>query len=59
LAGLFIGPFALAVAVLPPVTRAGHFIQCPICREVIAEGAERCRYCQEPLVPISARSAQT
>ncbi|GAB4282133.1 MAG: hypothetical protein Kow0092_37230 [Deferrisomatales bacterium] len=52
LAGLFIGPFALVVAVLPPVARAGQFVHCPECAEVIRAGARRCRYCGEALRPL-------
>lgn len=45
-AGMFLGPFALIVAFLPPVERAGMFTKCPACREVIREDAEACRYCR-------------
>ena len=44
-AGMFLGPFALIVAALPPVERAGMFFRCPACREVIHQEAATCRYC--------------
>jgi hypothetical protein len=46
LAGTFIGPFALVVAFLPPVTREGMYVQCPACKEVIRADAATCRYCR-------------
>jgi hypothetical protein len=45
MAGMFLGPFALVVAALPPVARGGMFVKCPQCREVIREDASTCRYC--------------
>ncbi len=45
-AGLLIGPFALVVAALPPVIRAGQFKRCLGCAEIIPEDAIRCRHCQ-------------
>ena len=45
-AGMFLGPFALVVAALPPVERSGMYFLCPACREVIREGAATCRHCQ-------------
>ncbi len=45
LAGLLLGPFALIVAVLPPVPREGHYVRCPACCEVIRAEASLCRYC--------------
>ncbi len=49
LAGTFVGPFALVVALLPPVTREGMFAKCPACREVIHQDAAACRYCHAVL----------
>jgi hypothetical protein len=49
LSGMFLGPFALVVAFLPPVARHGMFSQCPACREVIREDAVTCRYCHSGL----------
>lgn len=45
LAGMFIGPFALVVALLPPVARDGMYATCPACKEVIRAEAAACRYC--------------
>lgn len=45
LAGTFIGPFALVVALLPPVMREGMFANCPSCKEVIRAEASTCRFC--------------
>jgi len=45
LAGLLIGPFALMVAALPNVPRAGQFKRCGSCGEVIREDARICRFC--------------
>jgi hypothetical protein len=47
--GMFIGPFALVVAVLPPIEREGMFQRCPACKEVIRAGAGTCRYCHTAL----------
>jgi hypothetical protein len=51
LAGTFIGPFALVVAFLPPVSREGMFAQCPSCKEVIRADAATCRYCHVIVQP--------
>lgn len=45
IAGMFVGPFALVVAFLPPVTRDGMFEACPACREVVHADAGTCRFC--------------
>lgn len=47
--GMFLGPFALIVAFLPPVAREGMYVRCPSCREIIRAGAVTCRYCQTAL----------
>ncbi len=49
LAGMFIGPFALVVALLPPVAREGMYGSCPVCKEVIRADAVSCRYCHAAL----------
>lgn len=46
LAGIFLGPFSLVVALLPPEEREGMYARCPACREVIREDAVTCRYCR-------------
>ena len=43
-AGLIIGPFALIVAVLPPIAREGKLVECPSCLEVSPLGARICRH---------------
>jgi len=48
LAGLFIGPFALVVALLPRAPREGRFVRCPACLEVIRVDAAVCRFCGAP-----------
>ena len=45
LAGLFIGPFALVVALLPRAPREGRFARCPACLEAIRADAAVCRFC--------------
>jgi hypothetical protein len=50
--GMFLGPFALVVALLPPVQRDGMYSRCPACREVIREDAAMCRYCHTTLANI-------
>ena len=51
MAGVFLGPFALIVAFLPPLERVGLFFRCPACKEVIREGAGTCRFCRTALDP--------
>jgi hypothetical protein len=50
LAGMFLGPFALIVAFLPPVERPGMYVRCPSCKEVIRQEAATCRYCHSGIV---------
>jgi hypothetical protein len=57
-AGMFVGPFALVVAFLPPVSREGMYTTCPACCEVIREEAGTCRYCGSLVAP-AARSELT
>ncbi len=45
LAGFLVGPFALAVMVLPTLPRQGRFAECPACLEVVRQEATVCRYC--------------
>ena len=49
-AGTFLGPFALVVALLPPTERAGMFVKCSACREVVMADAATCRYCRASIV---------
>ena len=48
-AGMFLGPFALVVAFLPPVQREGMYVRCPACQEIIRDNASTCRYCHSML----------
>lgn len=57
-AGMLVGPFALVVAFLPSVPRAGVTVACPNCAEVIRVGATTCRHCGQLLVRSSARGAR-
>ena len=50
LTGMFLGPFALIVAFLPPVERYGKFVKCPCCKEVIRQDADICRFCHNGIV---------
>jgi len=45
LLGMVIGPFALVVALLPPVARERITMACPHCAEVLPWAARVCRYC--------------
>ena len=45
LAGVFVGPFSLAVWALPTLPRKGKFAECPACMEIVREEASVCRYC--------------
>jgi RNA polymerase subunit RPABC4/transcription elongation factor Spt4 len=40
-----IGPFALLVAVLPPIANGRTTKKCPQCSEIIKYGAKVCKYC--------------
>jgi hypothetical protein len=65
LLGILLGPFALAVALLP-TAEAGRqeearrrgvapgWRKCPFCAEVVREEATVCRYCQRELRPNAA-----
>jgi len=50
LAGTLVGPFALVVALLPLVARAGLTEECPRCAEVVRAGAKACHHCGALLV---------
>jgi hypothetical protein len=52
MAGMFLGPFALIVAFLPPVERPGMFVRCPSCKEIIRQDAETCRFCHNGIVRV-------
>jgi hypothetical protein len=52
MAGMFLGPFALIVAFLPPIERPGMFIRCPSCKEIIRQDAETCRFCHNGIVRV-------
>jgi hypothetical protein len=52
LAGMFLGPFALIVAFLPPVVRNGMFTRCPSCKEVIRQDADTCRFCHNGILRV-------
>jgi hypothetical protein len=45
LAGLFIGPFSLIVALLPPIPHQGRLAQCPGCAEAVSTEAAICHFC--------------
>jgi len=45
LAGLLIGPFGLAVVVLPRRPKLGRYAECPACLEVVRDEATVCRFC--------------
>lgn len=51
LAGLFIGPFALVVALLPRTVREGRYARCPVCTEIVRSDANSCRFCGKELEP--------
>ena len=58
LAGILVGPFALVVAFLPLVPRAGITLACPNCGEVIRAGASTCRHCGQLFVPRPERGSR-
>ena len=45
LAGFFLGPFGLAVLMLPARPLRGKYAECPACLEVVKYDASVCRYC--------------
>lgn len=45
LAGCVVGPFALAVGLLPMAVKEGVTKSCPFCTEVVRSSARRCRHC--------------
>jgi hypothetical protein len=45
LAGFFLGPFGLAVSLLPARPLRGKYAECPACLEVVRYDATVCRYC--------------
>ena len=45
LAGVLIGPFALVVLALPPISRQASLAECPVCMEVVEGHAGGCGYC--------------
>ncbi len=58
LAGVLVGPFALIVAFLPLVPRAGVSLACPSCGEVIRAGAASCRHCGQLFVARPERGSR-
>jgi hypothetical protein len=56
--GLFIGPFAFAVALLPAIQKdqstevTDALRKCPLCAEMIKPDAIKCRFCGEKVSPI-------
>ncbi len=44
-AGFFLGPFGLAVTILPPKPKRGQYAECPACLEVVKYDAAVCRFC--------------
>jgi hypothetical protein len=44
-AGVMIGPFALAVIALPTKPRHGRYAECPACLEIVKDEAMVCRFC--------------
>ncbi|MCP4678545.1 MAG: hypothetical protein GY854_24150 [Deltaproteobacteria bacterium] len=57
LGGLLIGPFALIVAVLPPVPRSGQYLKCPSCAEIVQADANICRFCSGDLTEVAENAS--
>lgn len=49
LSAFIIGPFVLAVALLPPIANGKTTKKCPFCSEIIKYNATVCKYCSSHL----------